>query len=744
MSRFYYCGNLGPKYTQKSQNHAVIQAKAMIWKHIEGHVKLFDKKSPVVPETPSHIPVEEWNNVIKRLFEEDKEEKTYHELTLLKTLLKFSADKKDLLLIGKETDFRELISKILDEEKNITKKTSILKYISRVRSVLMLIGREHKYKDNEELQLFGSVLILTGNPMTKATQDYFVKRVKDLGSSKTEKHGRPVSMPLVYNMGMLSLLKGISEIQQTDKTKKIFNKIGLGMILYLLMHEPSRPCEHYNKLEHKHLYATLHKKVYLLTFAFLKPKSLAYFLENNLITKFVHCIWKGKHKKEFVERYRNTVPLQQNSLCLFVNYVISMRIMIRLNNDWLSNPLVFNGKKDWNKDLKKECKILGVEGLTFYSTRYAHAEEMNGSNVNQEVRRTSLGHSEKSNMNEYYANNNNKRVSVNNVMITIGCDQKKKIKNKDVEYKHVGGIVYFDSKFLDSIKDEKVKEEFIKITDVVTKFIEEGEQIPQDIFIDQGIATTDKKKHKITKQKNIFKDLKEIPVGFQVGYEKALIGNNKQFDKCFSSLKELFKPTKNDGKSITIWSFLQMSFGKWDGGEKKKRDEDNEDEDGDEENEDEDKDGDGDEENEIIDDNPLPMINNEEENVFIDIQPASKRQKIEIQEWDFAFDDISEGDIVAIYCGQKDGLSIMTNEGMYWIAKITKINIKKFELTGKFAIPSSVGEGKILEFKNKAEKVHVNIIDILDIYQDDDNSITIENNNIENIKKMINKRMHSL
>lgn len=572
------CGDLGPDYTPPGTYEDIIQDKARatkaIWETLKNNVKNNKRDEPIL-KPYDFISEVAWQEVVDNLISPTDTNKKR-----VKMLMDLESNGVDLWDSDEATNRNALIAIVQHENRHVERSTYMSNLITYMRQGYKTLGRQNEYGQGKLIHIGGGQKLNTGNPASKATQDFMMDLIKKKEKAKKEsgeeidmREGAPASLALVFFTEMYLIRKGIQSIQSINQQVRITNSLQLSLLLTMLMHEISRPGDCFRHMMHAHLHLPLHKRVYMLSFAFLRPQSFAYFLEHDLLHKYVQAFWKGKGLQLFLERMKSTIPLCQNSLDMFVRYVVIMRVCMMVDSSILT-PLVFR-PASWIGLLVALSKEVGFSMYTFYSLRYAHAEEMNKGKVLDEFIRALMGHVMDSNMNKHYAANKDKRVTVLGEPIQLGVDIMGCATDEliiPLEFNSVNGGVFHNSSFLDNIEDADVRAEFEEVCNLTTAWIENKDDTAKSNLLERvKVPITDPAKHRVrwAKHKSVLAYLSHIPLGFHFTFPtKAMPASLRaeMYEGENSIMAFMEKTFKNvelpEGAKIPeIWSLVQMVLG---------------------------------------------------------------------------------------------------------------------------------------------------------------------------------------
>lgn len=700
ITKIILCGDLGPKYTDPNTNIAVIEQKAVCFESTWSHIK--NGATPTLKPNP-RIMDAVWESYTKDFMAPTENNKKKQ--NILKAVEARGVD----LLLSTEEVFREGLEQLIDDGIRQIKRPTYMKgLISNLRQALMAIGREHAYGNGEVRTNMGFPLIHTGNPMTKSTQTYMVEKIKGLNTSTSERsqvrEGAPASLPFVHFMHIMLLWEAIQQVKDINDTKRIINNLELSLLLNLLTHEVSRPGDCFREMLHSHLYLPLHEPVYMLAFAFLKPQSLAYFWENNHLTKYVCSFYKGKHKKQFLDRVKSVIPTTQNALDLMFSYTIITRLMLMVDPSHLTSYVV--SARRLIARLKAFCDQQAISFFTFYSIRYAHAEEMVKGNLPVEVIRRIMGHTDSSDMNKQYANNKEKRVTVADQEVPLGMDLYDVMTDNStvpIEFNQVSGAIMTHPDFLDKIKDLAVRDEFVEVVRLTKQWIDHNDTSAALLLL-QRIAPpppSSNAKHRVrhAKYTAILDYLKHIPYGTHFIFPDRAFPETvlHRFTETREQLTTLFKQVPRPTTNIPyIWSFPQVVFGNWNPS--------------------------GQQSTPVLMPTPTPTPTLKPPKHLHNPPPP-------LPEWDIIPENIEKGDMVVILCPRnkidKFSMKLPTVEDrMVWLATAISYSFKTKMFKGKFMYNEDKDIAKPWKQATSPESVKITDMDIMEIFTPDNPKVS--------------------
>ena len=292
--------------------------------------------------------------------------------------------------------------------------TSIKKKVSCARQAFMAIGRKHEFCDRTEIRECptGPVWANTGNPVSGALQETLIDRTAQDEKPDKQSLGGAARFPMMAQYNLEQLVRTCELVHKYQRSKgkgknqaikQIQNSCGLGQLILTLMNTGSRP-GNVNLMLHEHLYFNgLHKKVYWLTLAFIKPATLAHLIRQDAITDYVMKVHNGYKKKgaegrdELCEWNRQTIPHAYNSLDLPIMFAIYSRILLTVDPDSFRNPAVFlKPAQTYSEIFGRQNKKLGYTNLVLYSMRYGTAKDDEENATDLALTRKRMAHSERS------------------------------------------------------------------------------------------------------------------------------------------------------------------------------------------------------------------------------------------------------------------------------------------------------------------------------------------------------------
>ena len=534
----------GACYTRAGENEGTIVNKAFIFLETWGKDNM-ERPSFVQDDTA-------WDAVMDLYKDSDK-------VSWIKKMKEEGVD----VMSCNEQDIREFMSTELFDKRNIKKKTSINNMVSAVRGMFRAIGREHAYGNGHVYNNLGRFLVNSGNPMTTATERYLEEKLEKIMKGRNEsskkkiddKYGLPLSIVsgytlLLYHLDRLAVLVDKWKRGQIKQSERIVNLCMLIMVYAFLLHEGSRPIELVSHMRHKDMFFPLHKRVYMLTLVFLSPETLRFLIENNGIPYYVCAFFKGKDKQKRVLRMKSVIPCAYNVLDLTWLYTICMKVRMMVAGDGTDLFKEGLNMTSLRHRLLKKKEVF--KDMTFYSFRYGAAEEDKKSNIDGSWTRTRMGHTAVSMMKERYAKNLDKRVGD----CPLGMDNYEVATNPKVISLEMNmiddGGCCFDTEWLDKTfgENEKMKEEFVAVSDLVEKFCENDDMDAYDEL----------------KERHLDFDLEDLPLGTHIAVPVEMLKNEevkKIYDDSRKGVIPAFGSVPEPKIVPELWSFPQVMYGNW-------------------------------------------------------------------------------------------------------------------------------------------------------------------------------------
>lgn len=479
------------------------------------------------------------------------------------------------IMFCKEDELRNF----LDDElfglggRQFSKKSSINNLCSSVRGLFRSIGREHSAEHGKMYKFLHKDLVFSANPMTTAIErfleDKLEQRQKAQGKTSmrkaTDKHAPPVSVVAGYAMMMMNFQHAVSRTHdwangQIKQKERIINEFNLALMNAFLLHEGSRPIELQKHLHHKDLFMPLTDRAYWLTLVFLSPATLAYLWRHNKIAYYACGLYKGKDKQTTLYRLKSIIPCAFNSLDLVAIYTIIMKCMIALDPSTLRKEVF---KQDLNlASLRARLhKNTMFHDAASYSYRYGAAREDKRGNINASWTRMRMGHSERSNMKDKYANSKDMRITYGGEEIPLGMDvfevpSNLKVIALEMNVIHQSGCA-LDTQWLDQAfgDNQAMKDEFTEVQELVASYIEDDDEA--------SLATLLTMFDLYHPRKATW--LKDIPLGTHINIPNCVTTQalDELLTKVTEALQDTFAPVDVPRIVPELWSFPQVMYGNW-------------------------------------------------------------------------------------------------------------------------------------------------------------------------------------
>lgn len=578
----YQRSNHGIVYTRKGENTEYVAQKTFAFKSIWPQI-LEDPSIDIDSlQKPNDITdIMAWNELTKMLKEKDK----------FAWLMRIHrANINPLRCTDQELrDF--LVKEFFESDRKIGRINTLTGYCSEIRRMLFAIGREYDYGNGHEESHVRVVYAYTGNPMTPSTEQYLVRKYQENPppapnpDEPYNKHSYPISVAIAFiNMiwvfaKMMDLVKKW-ELKKFKHTPRIENLCMLILMYIFLLHEGGRPGDANNmETKHSELWLITHPfdyTVYWLTLVFIRPETLAFLLAGNKIAKIVVGNFKGKDKQYYLHRIKAVIPAPFNSIDILTIYTICMRMVIYTTNGTnLTDKIIKNGLQTSSLRHRIVHKIF--KWFTFYSFRYAAAEEDKKAKIPDSWTRQRMGHTENSTQKDKYADNKGRRVTYGEdgkpqKPLPLGMDMYERPTNPDhIKLECVivpaTGITYetdwLEKTFPDSEDGDmkEAKEDFMTTSKMVADFIDAPSQEEK---IKAKHALLQRFKEHTTREKNpAWYSI--IPLGFHIKLPSSIVPDliRTIYNEAKSHLEEAFSGINTPKVIPELWSFPQVVFGNW-------------------------------------------------------------------------------------------------------------------------------------------------------------------------------------
>lgn len=535
-------------------------------------------------------------------------EKNHKQVLWLKTL---EAEKKNIdnikldLLYCSDREIHDILQRIVVENDSVRSIQYVKQLLGNIHRAFFNIGRERRWADREVIEdpETERPVINAGNPLSDGTcaailRDFrqknkqagrFVVQVKpdrlkekkkldtiisanikkedgyesdgesdDGDENATEtvlrKHGLCASVALVYYLVMGLFAELLQDMTIKNDTRRLVNAANLILMYIISIHEGGRPGDDARMTNHDCFTFSLGESFNLLTLAFAKPETVKYLMENGKLKRFVKKLWKGKKERTYRSTYASWFPAAYGTLCLANMYIILMRIIIALDDNSLKHK-AFKPKLNISALRQRKNKKFGIYGLTFYSIRYAAAEEDCKFNIPSWWIKWRMGHSMKSWVRVRYANNLDQRVLINNVQSMLGCD----VMNAPTDDTIPLNCQPIKSGIIHKVSDTHdvpphIMSELRSIKHALKKFFSEGKSIDSYPALAQGVSND---------IPGLLADLKKIPLGSHFGFSDGMLQLDQEvkLTRFQNIIHEFFAKTEKPDIIPTFWSYSQVMYG---------------------------------------------------------------------------------------------------------------------------------------------------------------------------------------
>ena len=558
---------------------------------------------------------------------------------ILKHIDKYATDLKSyqteghhLRFIEEENVCNAVIDYITENEK-----ISSIKYVQgliyRTHMAFYHIGREYGWGDQEDIRLkdekYRTVLMNGGNPFTKSSmetiRETFINDIKpqrqpkfqieDMNGDTEEwnKLSKPGSIAVVFHvMSTLfaNILKSIRPDNGLNDMRPIENWVNVLMLYYFLIHEGARPGDtigwrtngknpdkkgtNERGQQHENMkFSFKGTKYNILVLAFVKPSTLAYFLGEGQLKRYVCSFYKGKcagkkHIGEYRGRVKSWMPLAYNMLDLATMYIILMRIKLVIARKNVGRHIFKKGQNislhlkentsplPDHRSSKQEYFSVNVEGLTSYSIRYAAAEEERDFHIDESWTRTRMGHTYDSEVHNWYSENKRQRLSF------IGEDYEMKLGSElnyplDVtnsanipllQVMHINKNALPVNKCASNLTNEKSKEltdELNTLSELINPIVR-GETTLQKLWDAPEEENVPHVKKYLPKDRQALCDeLKSIPLGMHFKFSNGLLSEEttNELNKRLEYIGSCFEKVEVPENPQEVWTYPQVMWGEW-------------------------------------------------------------------------------------------------------------------------------------------------------------------------------------
>lgn len=697
---------LGPRYTRAGENEVTLENRAVCF---DVNWERFMERGEEALAPPERMTdARAWEEAL-RFFQDRKKVDWAMEMHVM------GLD----LLCCTELEVKTFITDCMlspEGTRSVRRKGTLNNYISEIREMFRMIGREHSYGDGVVIRNLGEDLVFTGNPMTTATEraaERVLAGQMEGVEQDPEKHGPPVSVVVSYVCMVHFLTKLMSlvvgwENGRIKQVARIENLAMLVMIYAFLLHEACRPGDITGHLLHEHLFLPLHAKVYWMTLVFLKPKTLGWLLRKNIFDRLCAGLYKGKDKKFVLYREKAPMPVAFNSLDMMVIYVICMRVIVAVSPGSLGK-MVFKKGLFLQSLRSRQTRGTAFAENTLYSNRYGAARDDKVGKINPDWTRQRMGHSEASNEKDEYASHDDRRGSG----LPLGMDLYRRATNPGViklEMKVVNaeGVVY-DTEWMDRVfagdtkKIANMRKDFEKVSGLVSRWIEEDDACAMEALLKRA-----------EKHDEGWYGL--VPLGFHTRLPGRMLAELKEgYERDVDELAGLFREVEQPKAVPELWSFPQVTYGNWRGLLEM-----------DEEVPEEEERGEG-EDVEVV-----PGAGGEEgkKKRKERVAPKPVEKQAEVGEgWDGeTFDALEVDNVVAInttMAGDRAALPVPGLPGRYvWLARMVSLEIGRGAKTAKFTGHFYTNRGRDitrpLKARAVAETITIQETSLVEVYQLED------------------------
>jgi hypothetical protein len=557
----------GPSYTAAGQNKHIIMWKLYSFRATwDEFLEVRDASKVTRPSRLREEDEAAWDDVLELYGSRDK----------VTWALRMHAAGLDLTTCSEDAVAKFMDDRIFGEDSQVRRAHTVHNYCSEVRDMFRLIGREHPCGAGETMMDMTDPLGDSSNPMSTATETALIKKLQkklveaqagnadSLPTAAAEKYGPPISVVIAIAFLLFFLAQLLGDFKRWERgslrdIRPIANLANLVLLAVFLLHEASRPGDITNHLAHTDLFVPLHAKVYWLTFVFLRPATLAWLLTSNHISHVMCGLYKGKDKKTILHRMKTVIPCAYNSFDLLTIYIICMRCIVSLSPALLT-PLVFKAGLNLFSLRRRLTEGTLFRWIRFYSWRYGAAEEDKNGNIDATWTRRRMGHSDKSDMKDKYADNAELRPLVGEDVLPLGLDTFSRPSNPSViplEFNVTNtGIVYDTTWLAKAFTDapDGLRADFEKTAALVTRFLENNDQAAKDELF-ESIAADGTKWYS------------QIPLGFHYVLPASL-GSPALFATIKSSMTTLqgFFVTPQVPRAVPeIWSLPMLLYGNFRG-----------------------------------------------------------------------------------------------------------------------------------------------------------------------------------
>lgn len=508
------------------------------------------------------------------------------------------------VLYATDQDVIKAFTNIIKSRINISSKKYIKKLLRSAHNAFFSMGREYKYEEGDIItypEVLGNrPLMRNGNPVTEAVRAtvidewkkveasrksrYMVNTIatkQDVKNSKVNidvkgeeddedvrelvrvhKHGLAVSVAIVIFIITELFQELLTDLTRINHYPRLINKANLILMYMFGIHEGCRPGEISQQTTHNNLFMSLGEEYKLLSLVFISSKSLAYLLNSGHLTTYICNFYKGKDKQHYRGRFLSWIPPAYNIIDMATMYIVLMRIIVALDSKALTQN-IFKKGLNFSSLRSRTNKRLGIEGMCYYSIRYAAAEDDIKYNIPATWTRYRMGHSAYSNMKNMYANNLNQRVLIENVMTMLGNDLVDEPTNDTIPLKfmEVKGAINHTQIPLDI--PQEVIEELKEAKKGISLFMSSELDVKDIPELSRWIPNS---------VEGLLENLQDIPLGCYITLKEEMLTPTmvSEFATNCEVINRYFAPITQPTTIPMIWSYPQVMYGVWTEKEKEK------------------------------------------------------------------------------------------------------------------------------------------------------------------------------
>ena len=532
----------------------------------------------------------------------------------------------------REKDVCDAVIDYINNNDNVTSTSYVNRLIYSVHSAFYFIGREYEWGERKGIKLASdheTVFINGGNPLSKSSLETIRKRfindikpdrlskiqIKDNNGEDKEwnKHSKPGSIAVVFHVMstiFANILKSIKPNNGLNAMEPVDNWLNVLMLYYFLIHEGGRPGDtigwrtngdipepkncstpksailnERGQQHRKMMFSFNGKNFYVLVLAFVKPTTLAYFLGEGQLKRYVCWFWKGKGagKKgsggEYRGRVKSWMPPAYNMLDLATMYVILMRIKLVIAPETVGLHIFKQGQhvarhmKANTQPLpekrrhKQNLFSVNVEGLTPYSIRYAAAEEERSLGMDARLTRSRMGHTCVSEMASWYADNLYQRMSIfdkdTKYTVKLGCDIYQPYhKSESIPLLTVS--LYDTNDMPDNSVDSNLSKDMID--ELMDELNTKNELIKPIVLRNKTLEEVPQLKRYIPNDRQaLCKELSVIPLGMHFKFGDGLLSENtmNELNERLEYIGGCFETVEVPNNPQKVWTFPQVMWGEW-------------------------------------------------------------------------------------------------------------------------------------------------------------------------------------